>query len=236
MDVTLLQAQELIEKAMSSHRRESRQVRHLPGDETFFDTAAGDLITAARREVLCVLSVRTMSTDRRSRMIPLLQEAHQRGVDVRALVPSQIASTEVAVELTRGGQFGYRTRELPDQSLLIVDGQHAALGTPQRPGEPAHALLVSVVSLVQVLRSMFGFTWSYGVPLTELLSMNDKLNEEPARSVLANLGAGTKDEVAARRLGISVRTYRRHVAEIMRGFEANSRFQAGVRAARLGVA
>ncbi|MEK8104230.1 hypothetical protein NKG94_02090 [Micromonospora sp. M12] len=129
VDVTLLHAQELIEQAMSNLRRESRQVRHLPGDETFFDTAAEDMITGARREVLCVLSVRTMSADRRTRMIPLLQEAHQRGVDVRALVPSQIASTDVAVELTRSGQFNYRTRELPDQNLLIVDGQHAALGT-----------------------------------------------------------------------------------------------------------
>ncbi|MEK8104229.1 hypothetical protein NKG94_02085 [Micromonospora sp. M12] len=90
-------------------------------------------------------------------------------------------------------------------------------------------------SLVQVLRSMFGFTWSHGVPLAELLNVNDKLNEEPARSVLASLGAGTKDEVAARRLGISVRTYRRHVAEIMREFQASSRFQAGVQAAKLGV-
>jgi hypothetical protein len=232
---SLHQAQELIGRAMSSRRRDSHQMRHLPGDDESFDTAATDMITQARREVLCVLSVRDMSADRRATMLPLLQRAHQRGVDVKALVPSQVTSTEIAAELTRGGQPRYRTRELPDQSLLITDGKQAALRTPQRPDGPAHTLLVSVDPLVQVLRSMFGFTWTNGIPLAELLQIHGKLHGEPVRSILVSLGAGDKDEVAARKLGISVRTYRRHVAEIMREIRASSRFQAGARAVKLGV-
>jgi DNA-binding NarL/FixJ family response regulator len=34
---------------------------------------------------------------------------------------------------------------------------------------------------------------------------------------------------------VSLRTYRRHVAEIMRELDANSRFQAGARAVELGL-
>ncbi|NEE20393.1 response regulator transcription factor, partial [Streptomyces sp. SID7499] len=45
----------------------------------------------------------------------------------------------------------------------------------------------------------------------------------------------TTDEVAARELTVSVRTYRRYVAEIMTLLDATSRFQAGVRAAELGL-
>ena len=44
------------------------------------------------------------------------------------------------------------------------------------------------------------------------------------------------DEAAARRLGTSLRTYRRRVAEPMAVLEAGSRFQAGVRAGELGLA
>ena len=43
------------------------------------------------------------------------------------------------------------------------------------------------------------------------------------------------DETAARRLTLSLRTYRRRVAELMRTLDADSRFQAGVRAGELGL-
>jgi hypothetical protein len=57
-----------------------------------------------------------------------------------------------------------------------------------------------------------------------------------AREILQALGAGLTDEAAARRLGTSLRTYRRRVAELMAALEAGSRFQAGVRAGELGLA
>jgi DNA-binding NarL/FixJ family response regulator len=41
--------------------------------------------------------------------------------------------------------------------------------------------------------------------------------------------------VAARELNVSLRTYRRHVAEILRELGASSRFQAGARAVELGL-
>ena len=43
------------------------------------------------------------------------------------------------------------------------------------------------------------------------------------------------DEAAARRLGTSLRTYRRRVAELMAALEVGSRFQAGMRAGELGL-
>lgn len=53
--------------------------------------------------------------------------------------------------------------------------------------------------------------------------------------VLWPLSVGLKDVAAARELGMSVRTYRRHVAEIMQRLNAISRFRAGVRAMELGL-
>ena len=56
------------------------------------------------------------------------------------------------------------------------------------------------------------------------------------RALLRMLTTGLTDEAAARRMGMSLRTYRRRVAELMRLLEAESRFQAGVRAGELGLA
>jgi DNA-binding NarL/FixJ family response regulator len=48
------------------------------------------------------------------------------------------------------------------------------------------------------------------------------------------MAEGEKDEAISRRLSISVRTCRRHIADYMAQVGATSRFQAGVIAARSG--
>ena len=55
------------------------------------------------------------------------------------------------------------------------------------------------------------------------------------RRILHQLCLGAKDESAARMLGISVRTYRRHVTALCVRLGASSRFEAGVNAAHAGL-
>ncbi len=57
-----------------------------------------------------------------------------------------------------------------------------------------------------------------------------------SRQVIELLAQGLTDEAVARRLGVSVRTVRSDTASTMASFDASSRFQAGVRAAQLGLA
>ena len=54
------------------------------------------------------------------------------------------------------------------------------------------------------------------------------------RLLLGQLAGGAKDEQIARALGLSVRTVRRRVAELLVELGAESRFQAGVEAVRRG--
>ncbi|MEU7144848.1 hypothetical protein ABZ942_35785 [Nocardia sp. NPDC046473] len=54
-------------------------------------------------------------------------------------------------------------------------------------------------------------------------------------AVVTAMSAGLKDEAAARRLSVSLRTYRRYVAEVMTRLGVATRFQLGVRAAELGI-
>jgi DNA-binding CsgD family transcriptional regulator len=66
--------------------------------------------------------------------------------------------------------------------------------------------------------------WEQGRPW----SLDDarRLNTRQ-RDVVELLGEGLDDEAIARRLDISVRTVRRHVAELMREHGVRSRFQLG---------
>lgn len=70
---------------------------------------------------------------------------------------------------------------------------------------------------------------------TDLLTYLSPPAEEPALSemeqrVLAVMATADKDEIAARELDISVRTYRRYVADLMARLGAANRFQAALRA------
>jgi DNA-binding NarL/FixJ family response regulator len=49
------------------------------------------------------------------------------------------------------------------------------------------------------------------------------------------MAGGAKDELIARRLGISLRTCRRYIADLTKDLGAQSRFQAGVLAAQRGL-
>ena len=72
---------------------------------------------------------------------------------------------------------------------------------------------------------------------TDLAVYNARVAEirQIAPAVLDLLSQGVKDETAARRLGLGLRTYRRRVAELMAVLEAGSRFKAGLRAGELGL-
>jgi DNA-binding NarL/FixJ family response regulator len=52
------------------------------------------------------------------------------------------------------------------------------------------------------------------------------------QTIAAMMARGFTDEVLARKLGMSLRTCRRHIAALMQDLDAVSRFQAGVRASR----
>jgi DNA-binding NarL/FixJ family response regulator len=91
-------------------------------------------------------------------------------------------------------------------------------------------------ALVGGVYSLFTAAWEAATDLGSYLRGDVPDLAPEAREILRALGAGLTDEAAARRLGTSLRTYRRRVAEPMAALEDGSRFQAGVRAGELGLA
>jgi len=70
---------------------------------------------------------------------------------------------------------------------------------------------------------------------TRVLPRNAVEVDDCARRVLVLLARGLTDEAIARRLGVSDRTIRRMVAQLMADIGAESRFQLGYRASRSGL-
>lgn len=130
-----------------------------------------------------------------------------------------------------GGQF--RRSEAPLPAMILVDRSAALL-----PLGPEHttagALHVTDPGLVAPMAVLFEQIWSSATPLdAEQPTGGDCLNSKEL-ALLRLVAKGCTDAAAASRLHVSHRTARRMMAALMERLGARSRFEAGVKAARLG--
>ncbi|MGF1428602.1 LuxR C-terminal-related transcriptional regulator [Kitasatospora sp. LaBMicrA B282] len=160
----------------------------------------------------------------------------ERGVRIRTLYhhtarfngPSQ---AYVAAASQLGAE--YRTaHELP-QRLIIMDRTTALIPTE---GDADGAVVIREPSTVAYLHTVFELAWSNASPYQDATGRAmEAVARELHRTILRLLADGLKDEAIARRLGMSLRTARRHIADILEQLGVDSRFQAGVAATRAGL-
>ncbi|MER7769117.1 LuxR C-terminal-related transcriptional regulator [Kitasatospora sp. NPDC096140] len=160
----------------------------------------------------------------------------ERGVRIRTLYhhtarfngPSQ---AYVAAASDLGAE--YRTTHELAGRLIIMDRETAFLPAA---GPELGAAVVRDPSTVAYLYEMFELTWGQATPFQESTGREmEAVARELHSTILRLLADGLKDEAIARRLGMSLRTARRHIAEILEQLGADSRFQAGVAASRAGL-
>ncbi|MCX4752061.1 helix-turn-helix transcriptional regulator [Kitasatospora purpeofusca] len=127
---------------------------------------------------------------------------------------------------------GAEVRTLPEvlPQMIIVDGALALL-----PARSGGALVIREPDLLAYLLDVFARDWENATPFATGPQAAHDIAVTVKQSILVLLAKGLKDESIARRLGISLRTCRRHVSEILEGLGAHSRFQAGVFAERRGL-
>ncbi|POX38807.1 hypothetical protein C3486_21240 [Streptomyces sp. Ru73] len=134
----------------------------------------------------------------------------------------------------RGAQI--RISYAPLERLIICD-RSAAL-TPLDPARTAKgAVLIRESGLVAALVALFERMWSAAQelpPAEDAESQGTEPLSRLERKVLKSLYTVDKDESGARELGISVRTYRKHVANLMRRLGATNRIQAALLARERG--
>ncbi|MFE5502717.1 LuxR C-terminal-related transcriptional regulator [Amycolatopsis japonica] len=152
----------------------------------------------------------------------------RRGAHYRVLVPVGLRNLpEAATQLDTFAAHGAEIRTVPavPMTAMVIDGTLALL-----PGDRCGELTeFRVPSVVRVVAELFERLWRpTGPPSTGSGPTQRELD------LLVLLMNGHTDESAAARLGISERTVRRMVSDLMHRLSARSRFQAGAKAADRG--
>ena len=152
----------------------------------------------------------------------------------RAVYPARVME-EAAEVVRRRAEMGEHVRVLGDvPGRLAIIGDVAAL-VPSRFDVPDDAvLIVRQAALVESLTLMFESLWERALVVPGLSDDAATHAESARRLMLDQMARGAKDEQIARTLGLSLRTVRRRVADLMDELGADSRFQAGVEAVRRG--
>jgi hypothetical protein len=138
----------------------------------------------------------------------------------------------------RRAELGEHVRVLAEvPGRVAVMGSSAAL-IPNRFDLPDDQLLIiRQPALIVALTQLFESLWDRALVVPGLDGLgkdDDAVRVSDRRLLLDQLARGAKDEQIARTLGLSLRTVRRRVAELIDELEASSRFQAGVEAVRRG--
>jgi DNA-binding CsgD family transcriptional regulator len=191
-------------------------------------------------ELLSVAPGRLPSTriDGRTRVANVYSA--RRGIKTRALYQhTALRDRATRAYLNELASNGARIRfapSLPGRSL-VVDRTAALLPIPtEDPGRHGLAV-VREPNVIAWVVATFEQLWAEAAPLEEVINKQpqDETELDQTRAAILRLMAeGEKNEAISRRLSISVRTCRRHIADYMAQVGASSRFQAGVIAARAG--
>ncbi|MET8507918.1 helix-turn-helix transcriptional regulator [Streptomyces sp. NPDC004787] len=195
-----------------------------------------DLAAGARTECLSLLPGGAQLPDTMDASKPLDQLALERGVRIRSIYQDSFRNDPPTVEYVRwycglGGEA--RTVPVVPMLMVVVDREAALVPLDPQDGR-AGALEVRSPGLVHALVVLFDRIWEAGTPFGEAPRRDEHDLSPQERELLMLLGIGCTDDIAARRLGVSLRTVRRMSSELMSRLGARSRFEAGVRAVKEG--
>ncbi|WEH34416.1 LuxR C-terminal-related transcriptional regulator [Streptomyces sp. AM 4-1-1] len=169
---------------------------------------------------------------------PLINEALQRGVQGRVLYPhtarSDAAARSYALRLTAAGG---QVRTSPDlhARFLVFDRKTSFVTVDDGTSDSSVVTIIYEPSVATFLGSIHDLAWQSAFPLQQGTNGYAGTLDDLRATIVGLLASGIKDEVIARRVGLSERSFRRHVAAIMQNLAARSRFQAGVMAAQTGL-
>lgn len=169
---------------------------------------------------------------REGAMLEVVRELVASGRRSRAIYPVRVLREAPEVVRARA-EVGEQIRVLPEvpTRMFIIGTTHAVLPEPLGFVDEPRSL-VRQQGIVEALALLFEMMWERASPVPEL-EQRDGVPDLRA-FLLRQLATGAQDEQIARQLGLSLRTVRRRVADLMSDLGADSRFQAGVEAVRRG--
>jgi len=161
--------------------------------------------------------------DRGIRMLVMYQHPARGDLATRSYASKII---ERGAEVRTTGQIAER--------LIVFDRKTAFIPDRGRAGQSPGAAVVRDPIIVAYLLRFFDQLWQEATPLDIAHIGYQDAVEDLKLSIVRLMARGLSDEAVARRLGMGLRTCRRHIAAIMHDLGAVSRFQAGCAAQQRG--
>lgn len=199
-------------------------------------TQLESLSRACQHEVLSMQAAPRLSPEAIAAERMLSQHALSRGVRFRSIYLGCALKDKTTLAHLRSAQEHFaevRTMPWLPLSLTIVDSSVALIADEEY--QPEAAVVRSDGHMMQALCALFELCWNAADSLDRPPYTSDDRLTADEEYVLKMLAGGTKDAAIARSLGVSVRTVRRIVADLMIQIQAGSRFEAGVKAVRSGL-
>lgn len=169
---------------------------------------------------------------REDAMAQIVGEQIALGRRSRAIYPVR-ALTEAPETLALRASVGEEIRLMPQlpTRMIVIGTTHVVLPEPLGQYDEPRSL-VRQRGWVEAMTLWFESMWDKASPLST--NTSGRGAGDLRTFLLQQLASGAQDEQIARRLGVSLRTVRRRVADLMTDLGADSRFQAGVEAAKRG--
>lgn len=200
-------------------------------DKTQIATEHAAMQDRATREILS-FTVNTRLTGVTPAVLVSTEVQQEQGVVARTIFDANCLPQlqHVVVASIRAGELARIAAQLPIK-MKIVDRREALVGLDET-GLRA-ALYVREPAFISALCRLFESEWERAVPYAAA-SADDSGVTAREREVLVLLATGDKDETIAKKLGVGVRTVRRHISSAMQKLGTESRFAAGVQAVKRG--
>ncbi|MFB7665941.1 LuxR C-terminal-related transcriptional regulator [Kitasatospora sp. NPDC056138] len=225
----------MVEYDSAQGTQQSGGIEYLPGLDSV-RTRIEELSRDVQTEVLALIPRAALSVEGMEASKALDEEILARGVTVRTVYLDSVRNHSTTRQYARwltGLGGAVRTVPALPMRIIVIDRKVAVL--PIDPEESSKgALLLREPSVIAAILVLFEKIWETACPLGTSDQRDDQGLSAQERELLRLLASGMTDEVAGRHLGLSLRSVRRLMSDMMARLEARSRFEAGVRAAERG--
>jgi len=188
---------------------------------------------SCQREVV-MMQAGKQDTEEFDDFLQLCQQLLERGVAVRIVCQHRSRAdltTRMKIKRVCDAGAQVRTASHIPRTAMVFDASLAVLLGTDEAGELA-ADRVTGDGMIDFLLDVFAHLWDNATAVDTRETGYAEVADDLQHTIVALMAKGYTDEVLARKLGMSVRTCRRHIAALMRELDAVSRFQAGVQAGR----
>jgi DNA-binding CsgD family transcriptional regulator len=168
---------------------------------------------------------------------PVEEELLNRGVRFRGIYERQALELhDLRADLEMGLALGEEARvvAVAPTKMILADSHLGLIPLHSTETTLESAVIVHRSALLDSLGALFSRLWEDAVPLAlPGEPASNEMSIEDAR-LLALLATGLPDRSIAKQLGLSYRTFQRRLHRLMDELGAQTRFQAGLRAASRG--